>query len=1300
MLDEAREGYLLAAKGNPDKALDYLAHDMAYAMYPEKNVAAEVNKITLDLAADKIPNPKFSKRDETYAPGTGGKYAKAFFDSLSLQEYKQLTAKLRTIFQDYAAQEMAMNDLNAAQRIAREDASDKDAATRYGLDLEVPVLGMRMHPAIQDRLAAGDLVGALRVLSNMSEGRLQVMAGRVADNMGTTKVVLSDDVKNEAGKQVAGRYDPATDTIYMNTSMGMSSHTLLHEAVHAVTSHVLANPSHPITRQLTALYKNAAAYLDTAYGARSLDEFVAEAFSNPRFQEQLSGIPAQGDTTVFQRFVRAVQNLVRRLLGMNAQPVESTMDATDRLVMQIMSPAPQFRGAGSLYSASATGDSRDPLDIFSKNAMSVPTLNQERMYKLKETWPTLKEATRNALRSALPLNALVDLSKSRIPMAERIGELVDERAGSENKRNQMIEPVIKRVSDWAAANGAKIDTLNKVVYGSTLYQVDPSKPRSDYAGKTDDSGNKLDAVWDALQPQWQALGEDGRSVYKQMRDTYAALHKDIERVLFNRIDDALKDDPEAAKKTKAEIYKRLFASGKIEPYFPLTRTGKYWLSYNADGEFYVEAYETEAMREDAIKELNKAPGVEAKSIQKFANISQINYRNVPPTSFVNNILQTLEATKKGASPESKERIDETIAGVMNLFLNTLPETSFAQSFRRRKGTLGFNQDAVRALRSKTYNMSRQLANIEYGAKLESVRAEMQEHVRATGSNEIDAELMDEFNKRIDYAISPNAPTWSKVATSIGFAYTLGFNVSSALVNLAQIPVVVMPYLGGRYGFGATTAAVGRATRVFMGSGLSREAQMLVPVKDDKGNEVEKSLTVRAAPSIDNYDFSDPKNKDIKHLETLVRIAGSRGQLNRSLSYDVLEVDERESVTSRINKYSGFVFHHGERMNRQVALVTAYELELDRLKKPGAKLDDGRLASTLDDAQKEEYAANQAIYLTELTNGGTAAAAAPRIAQSGLGRVIFMYKRYGVSMYYMLFKTARDAMKNEDPEVRKAAMRQIGGIYASAALMSGIKGVPLFGIAAAIYNLFADDDEDDFDAVARKHMHEWAYSGLANALTGVDIASRVGLSDLLFRDGIVKDQPNPLFSLVETMGGPVFGITSRVIRGVQLINEGNVARGIEQVLPSALAAPLKAARFGTEGALTLRGDPINSEFGTGQVIAQIFGFTPADYTRELEINAVLKGKEKAIVQERTKLLRKYYVALRQGDQSGAQDVAADMQDFNKRHPDVAITGETVKNSLAQHMRTTKQMVKGVVYNQKLAPGLLRERALFDGDEAEE
>ena len=1268
--------YDALAKEDKAKAIDFLAADMYNAMYPEKNASRVLNEINSQLMAGQIPDPKFGKEGQ-FIPGMGGKHAKAYFESLSDTDRKALIDRLQYYFITSEVKTSArLAEMNAQQTLARE--VEKQLGGELDLLKDAVALTRPLHPAIIAVAKSGNLLGALRMIANQNLGRASIAAQRLSEVIGGTKIKFVKNLKNASGQLVAGRYDPKSDTISIDADAVFDLHTLLHEVTHAATSHVLDNKSHPLTKQLTELYNNVKGSLDTAYGAQSLDEFVAEAFSNPEFQAKLSAINPKGEPiSAWQRFKTAVGNFIRRLMGMDSTPAGSALDVTDALINEIISPAPESRSGDVLYAAALQGKGGKLLDGLSQSYHDLPYINDEWKGRINEFFTgTAPNAVKNVVRSALPLNALVDAAKRYIPMAGKLDLLVGERAGAENARSQSIEPIIERVENWAKANADKVDALNNVVYTSTTEQVDPSKPRATYAKDAE----KLKA-WDAMQADWRKLGESGHSVYNQMRDTYKKMYEQIKSVLDARIDSAV-EDKGTANKVKAEVYQRLFAKGQIEPYFPLTRSGKYWLSYsaidprNGNREFYVEAYETNYARDQAIKELKADPSAKAEDVQKFANANQINYRRAPATSFVNGVLRTLEANKVNA---------EVTEEVMRLFLNTLPETSFAQSFRYRKGTAGFQRDAIGALRMKTFSLSRQLSNMEYGQKFEKLRAEIKDYVRSQGNKEEAVQYMDELDARIDYAISPNVPQWSKLATSFGFNMTLGFNVSSAIVNLAQIPLVVMPYLGGKYGYSETTRAIGRATRIFTNSGFNREVEMMVPT--DKG---EKKVKVRAFPSMDNYDFS--KEPKLKHLETLAKVAGARGQLNRSQVYDILDVGEDNSLLTKVNAASGFVFHHGERMNRQVALIAAYELELQKLVGAGKKLDSAT------EKQRQE-AADYAVYVTELTNGGTAAAAAPRIAQGPLGRVLFMYKRYGVSMYYMLFKTARDALKDQDPEVRKAAMKQIAGIYGSAALIAGASGVPMFGVAAMVYNIFKDDDEDDMGTAARKWMGELYYSGLGNAVFGVEIASRVGLSDLLFRDVTTKPSDSVMLSLMEQAGGPVLGVASRVERGLKLINEGYTQRGVEQMLPSAMGNMLKSMRFGTEGANTLRGDPITGDLGPWNTFAQFFGFAPAEYTRQLEINSSLKNIERKTMEDRTKLLRNFYIATRNGDGQERASVLQKMLEFNKKHPTAAITPDTIDNSMAQHMKTTSEMYHGITLNKSLRPELMRNIREYDDEDEE-
>jgi hypothetical protein len=440
-------------------------------------------------------------------------------------------------------------------------------------------------------------------------------------------------------------------------------------------------------------------------------------------------------------------------------------------------------------------------------------------------------------------------------------------------------------------------------------------------------------------------------------------------------------------------------------------------------------------------------------------------------------------------------------------------------------------------------------------------------------------------------------------------------------------------------------------------------------------------------SLDNYDFSKPDlPEEIAELKELSDAARESGLLARSMASDVLDMENQRSVLSRINNITGFTFHHGERMNRQISLISAYLLELGRLKKEGGVVDsDARTA-----------AAREAIRLTELTNGGASASSAPLIAKNSLGKVMLMYKRYGLSMYYMLLKTAREAAKSEDKDVRKAAMRQIAGIYTMAGVMAGVQGLPMAGMLFAVYNLFKDDDEDDAETAARKYLGEGVYNGAVNYFTGLGVAGRIGLTDLLIQDTGYKDEENAMLSFMKLMGGPVFGVGDRIARGVKLIHQGDVEKGLEQVLPAGISNGLKSFRYAGEGARTLRGDPILEDISAWNVGAQFFGFAPAEYLRQIEENAVLKGKERAVVKEKTELLRKYYISSRLGDGPAANELMQQIVDFIQRHPTIAIRPETIQRSMRQHMNTSAMMYHGVTLNKQLRPELMRDIAEY-GDE---
>jgi hypothetical protein len=329
------------------------------------------------------------------------------------------------------------------------------------------------------------------------------------------------------------------------------------------------------------------------------------------------------------------------------------------------------------------------------------------------------------------------------------------------------------------------------------------------------------------------------------------------------------------------------------------------------------------------------------------------------------------------------------------------------------------------------------------------------------------------------------------------------------------------------------------------------------------------------------------------------------------------------------------------MNREVTMLATYNLELEKLKKQG-----------ITGVAAEEQAANQAIYVNELTNGGISAAAAPRFAQNPLGKIVFMYKRYGVSMYYMMFKTFKQATQGDTPEERKAAWRQLGGIVGMSGLMAGAQGIPMYGALSLLYSMFCDDDDEDLDTVTRKALGEFVYKGPVEYATNLAIAGRITLNDLILRDS-KGGSGSATFSqqLLQALGGPVVGVADRISRGYSKMNEGHTWRAMEDLLPSAISNAFKGVRYATEGTTTLRGDPITGDVSVYNAVAQTLGFAPADYTRQLEINATEKGIDKTLSEKSSKLKQKYYMAKRNGDIEGMADVKDKMLEMGEKHPDI-------------------------------------------------
>ncbi len=1237
-----------------------------------------------------------------------------------VEMFRQREAKLAA--KEMAEQAQTEADMRQDLRANLDELAsmfEKKLARGSVMGLDVP-----LHPGVRGLLRAGNLKEALSTLAaTTADKRISQMAKKLTKAVGETKIEVVKDLKD------AGSFDPKTNTIKLDSEIGMNPHVLLHEMTHAAASDTLSNKNHPMTRQLTKLFEDVKPYLDTAYGAKDVDEFVSEAMSNPEFQAKLAKINPKGEEiNALQRFFNSVGNFLRKLVGMQPKKIESAQTVADRLVDGILAPAPKFRNANELAMKSTAKGVKEEMKGIddTQKELHKPLTNVFRgewADGMADMFTAVGEKTAFILPKLMDSQALSDVAKRANAklgkLAAEFHELMERQRGSMARADDFVRDQVKVVDKWIASGGTKEKqkNLNDLIYsqeyGATIYQVDPTKPRSTYKGKTDESGNSLEKVWDAQRKDWDALGTDGQKAYRTMRDMYRDLYGKLKDAINGRIDEALRDNPDAAAELKKEVFAKLFDGNTLDVYFPLLREGRYKLEFQykdsavkSENDKYVfQMFDSKRQRDRVLAELKKDPDVISNTVKGMdGDFSSADFNNAPSSSFVKQVLDSLSANK----------VDDTVQSeIMRLFIDALPESSFAKSLQRRKGTPGYMQDAVYAMKSKGFDLGRQVEKLKYNALIQSMEVRLNElEVPADDFrfNTISEEIKVRMNFAKYGAKMKGVERYVRMFNQLAFVGTIGFNVASAMVQTAQTPMFTYPMLGARYGYKKAYNEIMHATSFVTGARVN--AEEIKEATGIRGKTVAATQKISVAHGLDSYyditdngDFVVKKDKDIpaerlKELERmapLVRMASERGHLNRSFIFDALGLQEggkarrTDTLARKLSAgidygtgLSAMLFNQSERFNRQVTMVAAYNMALERISTDNPKMPM---------AERQNLAAEEALYDTQEYNGGSTLETAPRVAQENIGRVAAMYKTYGLRMYYTMFKTAREALSLQtDPEVRKIAAKQLAGIHLTALFFAGVHGIPLYGAVQMFCDfVLFDDDEDDSNEIVRAALGEGWYKGPFNQILdelgiGADVASRVRLTGLLLQENRYNPDPSAEEFIGYYIGGPALSVAKRTGRGIVDIYNGEMQRGVENLLPVGFSNAYKSlGRYQQDGGIySRRADAIYDDMTGGELFTQFLGFAPAEYIRIQEENQRVKRIDRSLAKQRSDLTKKYYIAARQGDWAEIGRLESEIQKFNSEHPSFEVTSDSIARSLKQHMKSSENMYNGV----SLSPAMRR------------
>jgi hypothetical protein len=429
------------------------------------------------------------------------------------------------------------------------------------------------------------------------------------------------------------------------------------------------------------------------------------------------------------------------------------------------------------------------------------------------------------------------------------------------------------------------------------------------------------------------------------------------------------------------------------------------------------------------------------------------------------------------------------------------------------------------------------------------------------------------------------------------------------------------------------------------------------------------------------------------------MATDRGQLNTSILADSLGIDRSGRVTDFMDKITGIsavMFHQAEQFNRQITMMASYKLALSKYGDKPTR-------------EQMEAAANEAIYDTQEINGGSTLETGSRLAQKGIGRIALMYKNYGVQMYYTMLKTGKKLIDNtifskntaENKRLRKEAFGQLVGIHLSGLFFAGVHGIPLYGVVTAVANLFLDEDEDDAETLTQKHLSDGWFKGGLSQLTGVDVSTRIGLSNLILRADKFNNNPTAEESFLYYFGGPAWSVGEQFYRGANQVmqweNPTQVERGMELMLPTAVRNAYRAlVRVPRDqGYLTKKGDVIHDDLTFDDYAGLLIGFSPAEYTKKQQINSSFKRKELAIMDKRKKILDNLNLSNYFGDYELFDKYMDKAVAWNNKHGALfpSITIDVLTKSRKRSSEARNQTVNGLRISPSLRVAMEQHRSEY-------
>ena len=853
--------------------------------------------------------------------------------------------------------------------------------------------------------------------------------------------------------------------------------------------------------------------------------------------------------------------------------------------------------------------------------------------------------------------------------------------------------IAKKIGEFKGKNrdNGIYDALQSLFYGSTYANIDmnegpPKKPKS---GKETTEYKEQVQAYRNLKPLWEKIGPEGKELYNDVRDYYSkAFDELIQSFKVRLVDSGVAKD--LADEKIREIFKTFnFSKSKLKFYFPLKRNGKYWVNFslkvtNEDGSISTEpvslAFKSRGEMEGAAAAVNEMK----KTNPDITDITSFQSKMTGDSLYSGNTIgiPQFKKIKEIVSKNVKDLKDseQIINELGEMFVATLPERSALRSLIvRRKNVLGATGDIEEVFAASSIGQARQISRLRHVEKMQKSLEQLEILFKTAFVNSPDEgafrDVQEALERHLDEIRSPKVGPVISVGGKdynilnnvgkLGFAYYL-LTPAAFLINAVQTPTYGASLLAGRNGLQSSYRALMRASTDVLKGGRKNRVKV-------NGESVPGGLSNEEAAAISQA-----------YIDGVL----DRTQLNEA-GLDPEEMTNAEIATGKVTRAVQIImngFSTVEKYNREITFLAAYRLA----KQNPSILNKGR--------DKYANALEYAKDLTTKSHFNYSASNSGLLFKDPKFKSILMFKKYPVNMYYTWWRVLKDSfgdLKKEGfsdadiKDIKRQARDQLFGLSATAFATAGLFGVPLWELWQwVIGSLFDQLDDEDVDIPAGERIRNYLrdaslavglpagvgeviYKGPLQALLGIEIARRLGGGASPFSSPVAADdEASLLFKAVEVILGPVGAMALNIEEGARRLQREDVdfIRAIEISLPLGLRNILKGIRYTEEETATsLAGLPIVDDISKFQIFMQVMGFTPAEISRQFDLNNARMSINKDVLNRRLKLLTKASIGVLHSDQELINEAMKEIEEFNKKFPTMPIRSSSIYKSAQMKRR---------------------------------